>query len=78
MRILNENRLKVEQQTKIKQYADEVKKTNLRKVNKYLVPLNPRIYMAPRLNPNTQLMSPKKLSLANPDLIAVDEGEEQF
>lgn len=48
MQILAEKRKQMEQQSKIKNYADEVKKVNARLVNKYLVPLNPRVYMAPR------------------------------
>ena len=80
MQILAEKRKQSDLQNKAKQYADEVKKVNQRAVNKYLVPLNPRVYMAPRPNPITVVkkLSPQpsilKLSSVNPDLEIVSDS----
>jgi hypothetical protein len=85
MRILKEKKDKLDQIEKTKKYAEEVqqKNTGLRQINKYLVPLNPRVYMPPRQNPTLQKASPLKrhplkLSTAdlNPDLASVDEEQE--
>lgn len=48
LQILAEKRKQLQLQSKMRNYASEVGKVNKKLVNKYLVPLNPRVYMAPR------------------------------